>query len=88
MIFWGKIHKSNNKKNQKEHEEEDENQVEDEVEEDEDEEGEEGEEGDNRLDGEGTKRIKQCVSVAEFERLKRPQNWIRENLPAARHSGC
>ena len=31
-------------------------------------------EGDNKVDGEETKRIKQCVSFAEFVRLKRPQN--------------
>ena len=35
------------------------------------------------MDGEGTKRIEQCISFAEFVRLKRPQNWIRENLSAA-----
>ena len=34
-------------------------------------------EGDDRVDGEGTKRIEQCISFAEFVRLKRPQNWIR-----------
>ena len=40
-------------------------------------------EGDDWVDGEGTKRIEQCVSSAEFIRLKRPQYWIRENLSAA-----
>ena len=35
------------------------------------------------MDGEGTKRIEQCISFAEFVRLKGPQNWIRENLSAA-----
>ena len=50
------------------------------------------------MDGEGTKSssspdravrllcrvcIEQFVSFAEFVRLKGPQNWIRENLPAA-----
>ena len=29
--------------------------------------------GDDRVDGEGTKQIEQCVSSAEFVRLKRPQ---------------
>ena len=42
------------------------------------------EEGDDRVDDKGTKRMKQCVSFAEFVRLmKRPQNWIRESFPAA-----
>ena len=65
------------RKRKEEEEDEDEEQGEKEVEEEED------ERGADRVDGEGTKRIEQCISFAEFVRLKRPQNWIRENLSAA-----
>ena len=60
----------------------DEDEEEEEEEDEDEDEGEDEEDGDDWVDDEGTKRIEQCVSSAEFVRLMR-QNWIRENLPAA-----
>ena len=64
-----------------------EEEEEEDEEEEEEEEGEDDEVGDDTVDGEGTKRIEQCVSFAEFVRPQNweNQNWICDNLPAAIH---